>query len=117
MHELTLALSALDIINDTAKEHHLETVDQVIIEKGMLSGVLDDAFVSAFAIISKGTCAEHASLKIMLAPAMAWCKRCNQEFAMTHFDKICPTCDSTEDVEFNPSQFYVKSIEGNQYEN
>ena len=112
MHELSLAINALEIVKDSAKENHLQSISKIIIEKGELSGVLDDSFIYALNILSKDTIAQNALIEIEYAPAMALCKSCSSEFMFTHFNKICPICKSSKNIEFNPSQFYVKSIEG-----
>ena len=117
MHELSLAMSALEIVKESAKQNDLQSVEKIIMEKGELSGVLDDSFIYAFKILSKDTIAENAVVEIIYAQALAFCKSCNKDFVFTHFEKTCPICKSPKNIEFNPSQFYVKSIEGNMYEN
>ena len=117
MHEISLAMNVLEIVKETAQKNHLKNISMITMEKGELSGVLEESFIYAFGVISKDTIAAHAKIDILHSQATAVCKRCDKEFMITHVHKICPICNRSDEIEYTTSQFYIKSIEGDTYEN
>jgi len=92
LHELSLILNLLRILDEQAAAHHFEKVRAVRLEVGKLSCVEPEALQLSFEVARKGTIAEEATLHITRVPGRAWCDACEEEFSVdTHFEP-CPRC-------------------------
>ena len=65
MHELSLAGSAVELIEATARREGFSRVRVVWMEIGALSCVEPDALRLAFEAAARGSCAEHARLELI----------------------------------------------------
>ncbi|MBQ9166478.1 MAG: hydrogenase maturation nickel metallochaperone HypA [Oscillospiraceae bacterium] len=111
MHELAITQSILDIAAKAAQEHGVKKVREVRIKLGEYSGVVPQCVQYYFDVISKGTVAEGAVLKMERLPIIMRCNQCNWE---GHIDKRnirCPECDSTSLKLLQGREFYVDSLE------
>lgn len=93
MHEMTIAVSIVDIICKKAKEENAQKINNVLLEIGDLSGVMIDALEFGFEAATKNTLADGAELKINRVKGKAFCKNCNKYFYLTTEFTLCPTCD------------------------
>lgn len=92
MHELSLMVSVLNIINEHAAIDHFSRVNRVCLEVGELCNVEIDALIFCFEIVMKGTQAEQASLDINAAPGKGWCQQCQKTVDMSSRIDLCPSC-------------------------
>jgi hydrogenase nickel incorporation protein HypA/HybF len=92
MHELSIATSLLDEVLAQAKEHGDGRVRQIDLEVGVMRLVFPDALRESFAIISEGTPAEGATLKLTEIPLQVVCNSCRQEYSPSIEDFRCPSC-------------------------
>jgi hydrogenase nickel incorporation protein HypA/HybF len=93
VHELSIALSVLDIVRTAAAEAGLSRVDVVRLRVGKASGVLPDALRFAFECSQAGTPAEGATLEIEEVPIGGRCDTCNREFTSPEpYVLACPLC-------------------------
>lgn len=92
MHELSLATSAVELIEDQAKVHGFRRVHVVRVAVGALAYVEPDALRLAFAAASVGTCAQDARLELVPVPASGRCDGCGQGCEVTHDLALCPVC-------------------------
>ena len=58
-----------------------------------MSGVELESLNMAFDVITRGTPAEDATLKINRIPITAQCNRCQKIFRVEHYNFFCPECD------------------------
>ena len=79
MHELSLAQSLLDIVEDYARREGFNRVISLKLSFGRLSGIDPGAFEFAFAIQAEGTKAEGAQLEFDIRPAVLYCMACEKE--------------------------------------
>jgi hydrogenase nickel incorporation protein HypA/HybF len=75
MHELSIALSLLDLVEEEADRRGVR-VAAVHLRLGSLSGVVRDALVSAFELAREGTSQGQANLVIEEVPVVVSCPRC-----------------------------------------
>lgn len=111
MHELAITQSILDIASKAASEHQVSRVREVRIKLGEYSGVVPQCVQYYFDVISKGTVAEGAVLKMEKLPIIMRCNDCAWE---GHIDKHhirCPACSSTSLKLLQGREFYVDSLE------
>lgn len=98
MHEMSLASSILDIIDEYAARHGFEKVSVLRLACGALSGVDEKALRFAFEVISRGTRAQGAKLVMDISPVMLNCLACGQDSSADGFPGVCPVCGSNEIV-------------------
>jgi hydrogenase nickel incorporation protein HypA/HybF len=94
MHELSIALNILDIVENTVKEKNIRSVKALTLEIGDLSGVESEALTLAMQTACQGTILEHAKTEIIHIEAQASCRQCRHTFPCRDFIDICPECGS-----------------------
>jgi hydrogenase nickel incorporation protein HypA/HybF len=94
MHEMSLAESVREIVEDAARTNGGTRVLAVRLEIGKLSQVEVQAMRFAFEVVKRGSLADQASLEIVETDASAWCMRCATVVAITARGQACPQCGS-----------------------
>jgi hydrogenase nickel incorporation protein HypA/HybF len=94
MHEMSLAESVLQIIEDAAERERFAKVKAVWLEIGALAGVEPEALRFCFDAVTRGSVAEGATLEIATTPGAAWCMPCSQPVAIETRGDPCPRCGS-----------------------
>jgi hydrogenase nickel incorporation protein HypA/HybF len=94
MHEMSLAESVREIVEDTARAHGALRVAAVRLEIGKLAQVEIEAMRFAFEVVKRGSLAATARLEIVETDGSAWCMRCAQAVAIAQRGDPCPGCDS-----------------------
>jgi hydrogenase nickel incorporation protein HypA/HybF len=98
MHELSIALSILDLVAEEAERRGGRVV-AVHLKLGPLSGVVKDALLSAYDLAREGTSLAGAELLIEEVPVVARCSACAAERTLVFPQLCCPTCGApTPDV-------------------
>jgi hydrogenase nickel incorporation protein HypA/HybF len=97
MHELSLTMSILSIVEDYAKTHGFERVRALKLTYGRMSCIDPKALTFAFEIQAAGTRAEGASLNFDVRPIVVHCLACDKDSELSSYTAICPQCLS-EDV-------------------
>ncbi len=92
MHELSLTLSILDIIDEQAVKHGFKRVNALKLSLGRLSCVEPKAIEFAFSVQSKGTAAEGAQLEFEIHPIVIYCFSCQKEIKLQSYEAICTEC-------------------------
>jgi hydrogenase nickel incorporation protein HypA/HybF len=94
MHELSIALSIIDLAAEHA-EHHPGRLTAVHLKLGPLSGVVKEALLLAYGLAREGTCLETAELVVEEVPLVAHCPICVADRALPSPQLLCcPVCDS-----------------------
>jgi hydrogenase nickel incorporation protein HypA/HybF len=94
MHEMSLAESVLQIIEDTAHRERFSKVKAVWLEIGALAGVEPEAMRFCFDAVVRESLADGARLEIVSAPGAAWCMPCSRVVAIATRGDACPMCGS-----------------------
>ena len=99
MHELSIALSLLDLVEEEEARREVR-VTAVHVRVGALSGVVGDALVSAFELAREGTRHERTNLVIEEVPVVVSCARCaGPKTLESAWLLTCPTCgDPTPEI-------------------
>ena len=94
MHELSIAMSIIDVAMEEARR--LDAIILVIhLRLGPLSGVAREALISAYGLACEGTPLAGSRLKVQEMPIVAWCPTCAGEKQIPSPQRICcPTCDT-----------------------
>jgi hydrogenase nickel incorporation protein HypA/HybF len=94
MHEMSLAESVREIVDETARANGARRVAAVRLEIGKLAQVETDAMRFAFDVVMRGSLAETARLEIVETDGSAWCLRCSRPVAIERRGDTCPMCGS-----------------------
>jgi hydrogenase nickel incorporation protein HypA/HybF len=91
MHELSIALSILDVAEEEAERHGNAQVHAIHLRLGPLSGVLKEALLSAYELAREGSPLASAELKIEETPLLGRCPACGTTKAVVSMQDVCCT--------------------------
>jgi hydrogenase nickel incorporation protein HypA/HybF len=94
MHEMSLAESVREIVDETARANGARRVAAVRLEIGRLAQVEIEAMRFAFEVVKRGSMADTARLEIVETDGTAWCMRCSESVVISQRGDACPKCDS-----------------------
>ncbi len=95
MHELSIAMNILDIVEEhISSEESPGIVNRILLHVGEFSGVMEDALEFNFEVAKKGTVADQAKLEIETIESKGSCGECRNEFRVQAFVPACPVCGS-----------------------
>ena len=92
MHEMSLALSIVDLAVETAGREGGERVSEVEIEVGNMAGVMADALQFCLEAAARTTIVEGAAFKFVETSAIGECPSCKNSFKVASFYAACPDC-------------------------
>lgn len=92
MHELSIAMSIVDIASDHARKDNADRVKEIEIEVGSLSGVVVEALNFAMEAAIKNSICDNAEWKIIEIPAMAICSQTKKKYPVNDLYSQCPYC-------------------------
>lgn len=93
MHEMSIAISIVDIVCKKANEENAKNINNIVIDVGELSGIMIDALEFGFEAATKNTLADGAKLKINKIQGKAYCKNCDKPYYLKNEYSPCPTCN------------------------
>ncbi|MDB5386620.1 MAG: hydrogenase expression/synthesis, HypA [Planctomycetaceae bacterium] len=112
MHELSIALSILDIVEEEAERLGATRVTAVHLKIGLLSGIVPEALQSAFDLIKEGTSFAAAQLVIQELPIIINCPTCAAERPIESIQNfICQTCSTPCNDVVSGRQLEVSALE------
>jgi len=111
MHELSIAQSIVDIV-----QQHLPPADGVHVTRvrltlGAMAGVVADSLEFCFGAITQGTQLEGAVLEIEHTPLTARCAECGREGEIEPTLFACPSCGSNRLTILTGREMQVRDIE------
>lgn len=110
MHELSVAMSIVDIAIEEARKNNAQSITEVEINLGSFSGVVRDALEFCFEAACKESIAEGAKLTIHEIPAKGMCLDCNKEVYPNELYSPCPYCDGYKIEMLEGKELKIKSI-------
>jgi hydrogenase nickel incorporation protein HypA/HybF len=110
MHEMSIALSIIDLAADQAGKAGAEKIVEVELDIGTLSGVQIDALSFALDIAARDTVMESASIKINRIEAMSECMDCGHLFDAAGYVNQCPKCKEMNTFIRKGKEMLVKSL-------
>ena len=111
MHEMSLCLSMLEILEASAREHHFHKVKVIHLELGCHSCADPDTLRFTFEVAAQNTLAEGARLAILEVPVRAWCHQCNKQVDLGEDLGVCPVCRGTELRLEGGQELRIKNLE------
>jgi hydrogenase nickel incorporation protein HypA/HybF len=111
MHELSLAASLIELIEDEARRSGFARVSKVWLEIGALAGVEPEALRLGFEALAPSTCAQGAELEILTPPGLALCLDCQLDIEIAAYHEGCPQCGGHRLQVTGGTQFLLKELE------
>jgi len=111
MHELSLAESVVQIVEETARRNGGTRVSSVTLEVGALAGVEIDALRFCFDAASRESVAAGAALVIERPEGRAWCMPCGESVQLAELGEPCPRCGSYQLQVTGGDELRVREIE------
>jgi len=95
MHEVSLALSVLDIVVNKCQGEGYQAIDSVRVKLGRATNILPEAFAFAFDVVKQDTIAQKAKFILDLVPLGGVCNQCGKDFELeVNYILECPLCSS-----------------------
>jgi hydrogenase nickel incorporation protein HypA/HybF len=95
MHELSIAMSMIEMATDELKKHDATRVNTLYLKLGALSGVVRDALLFSWEIACQGTPLDGARLEIEEVPVVVFCANCNAQKTLSAINSFfCPACNT-----------------------
>jgi hydrogenase nickel incorporation protein HypA/HybF len=111
MHELSIAMSIVDIAIEQAEQLGARVVS-VRLLLGPLSGIVKEPLLAAWPLAAEGTPLENAHLLIEEVPVVAWCPTCRRK---QHIESIqllrCPFCETATPEVLTGRELLVTALE------
>jgi hydrogenase nickel incorporation protein HypA/HybF len=114
MHELSIALSMIEMATEEAERRGGVRVNALHLKLGPLSGVVKDALLFSYEIACNGTPLEGSQLVIEDVPVVIYCSECQSEQELESIQRFCcPVCGtlSSEVVRGRELEFVAMEIE------
>jgi hydrogenase nickel incorporation protein HypA/HybF len=92
MHELSIAMSIIEMAEEEAHNRHLR-IEAVYLKLGALSGVVKGALVSCYEMACEGTPLQGSRLIIDEVPVVIFCAQCDAQSPLNSVQLFCcPRC-------------------------
>jgi len=89
MHELSIALSILDGVEEEMERHPGARVEAIHVKLGPLSGVVKEALLSAYELARVQTPFEGSRLVLEEIPIVVFCANCHAERPVRSMQQFC----------------------------
>jgi len=93
MHEFSIALSIVEIAENSAKANGADKVLTVEVEVGAASGIVREALEFAWeSAAGSSSILKHAGLILRDVPLSVQCNKCGNRFSPAEIWEACPVC-------------------------
>ena len=89
MHELSIAMSILDVVEEEMQSHAGANLQAIYIRLGPLSGVVKESLLSAYELAREQTPFAGARLVFEDVPIAVFCPRCQAERTVESPQRLC----------------------------
>ena len=96
MHEMSIAQSLVDILNQEMIKHHANVLKSVRLRIGQLSAIVPESLSFCFGVMTSGTSMEGAELVMDIVPLKGTCRACSRSFEIENYVFTCPHCGSSD---------------------
>jgi hydrogenase nickel incorporation protein HypA/HybF len=111
MHEFSLATEIVEIVEKSASNAGKFKVTVIELELGELSGVEEQALLTALKSLMENTIMKDAEIKIQHKKGVAICNECSTKFELNDLYTLCPKCSGFYKDIVSGKEFNVLSIE------
>lgn len=89
MHELSIAMSMIEMAEEEAARRGGASVSAIHLKLGELSGVVKEALLFSYEVACEGTLLEGSRLVIEEVPVVVYCTACEAERAIKSVQQFC----------------------------
>jgi hydrogenase nickel incorporation protein HypA/HybF len=89
MHELSIAMSMVEMATEEAARRGGVHVSAIHLKLGELSGVVKEALLFSYEVACEGTPLEGSRLVIEAVPVVVYCTACEAERAIVSIQQFC----------------------------
>lgn len=111
MHEMSIAQSIVDIVQEEVARNGVERLVAINIAVGKLSAVVPQQLAFCFSIITVDTNLAGATLNTRAVPLGYVCGCCGEEFASEEMALVCPACGEKNPHLTTGKELTIESIE------
>lgn len=111
MHEMSLAESVLQIIEDAASKQGFIRVRTVWLEIGQLACVEPESLRFSFEQVTRDSIAHQARLEIIAIEGRGRCEQCGCEVLLPALYEPCPNCGNYQIKVTDGDQMRVRELE------
>ena len=111
MHEMSIAQSIIDIVNDTLAENEKSRLKEVAVDIGEMVAVVPESLQFCYEAIVNETEYHNAVLNINVIPLKIKCNNCNIESKIEKYAFLCPKCESTNINVISGEELNIRYLE------
>ncbi len=112
MHELSIALSIVEMATEESTRREGAKVDAVYLKLGRLSGVVKEALLFSWEIACQGTTLEGSRLEITEIPVVVHCQICKINRTLAEINNFsCPVCSAPTPEVLQGRELEVTALE------
>ncbi len=111
MHEMSLAESVLQVIEDAARQQGFTGVRTIWLEVGQLACVEPESLCFCFEQVTKGSIADGARLEIVGIRGRGRCAHCGRDVPLPALHEACPECGNYGVSVTDGAQLRVRELE------
>ena len=112
MHELSIAMSMIEMASEEAARRGAAQVNAVHLKLGALSGVVKDALLFSYELACDGTPLQGSQLIIEDLPVVIFCASCEAERIIESIQSFtCPVCGALTPEVISGRQLEVFALE------
>lgn len=110
MHELTVLVELVDMVEDVAKENDVKHVEKLVLQIGQLSSLVPRFMKEYYPNTIEGTILEGSTLEIESIPGNGLCHHCEKIFNVVQNKGKCPICGADDWELLSGQEFILKEI-------
>jgi hydrogenase nickel incorporation protein HypA/HybF len=112
MHELSIAMSIVEMAEEESARHGGAKVQVVHLKLGKLSGVVKEALLCSYVMACESTPLEGSQLLIEEIPIEVFCPKCDVERLITSIQWFaCPECGTPTPTVVHGKELEVVALE------
>ena len=110
MHELAIAQSILNIVEETVRKNNATEVTELELEIGIFAGIEYESLEFALKVVSNNSILTNASIVVIKPKGKANCFECGLTFELDNLFDPCPACNSYKYNITEGKKLRVKSL-------
>lgn len=110
MHELSIAMSIVDLAVKEARAASASSVAEVELDIGTLSGIEFVSLEFGLKAAVRDTILEHTAFKINRIEPLAECLQCRHQFIPSGLVSKCPECSETNTSLIRGKELQIRSL-------
>ena len=112
MHEMSIAVNILDIVNLELAKNNASRLKSIKLKIGAMAAVEPESLIFCFDAITDGTNIAGVKLNIEEIPVRGRCKSCLREFELDrYFSTPCPDCGKASSELISGRELDIISME------